>query len=305
MLFRQDKYLKTPPQSERTTVARSIDFGITLLLVWFVTILFFQVLIPVSGPAAVALVIILAMEAVLTIKYKIYQRKRINRHRDIWFSARKCREQLLGLTSQAEFTELIKTLLASSGVFKDLHMTPPPEATGIDIVGLIRGKKVGIMCVHSEKEDYLLPEKPVKKFLQELKQAGFSKGIVITTGYFAPETKRFVQRNTGKTTIRLLDGDALIRMAQRAGHPIFPDEKWRDERDRVTGRELALLVKNNVLASRSKALTFIALGTIFLVVYTQITGFSSPIYLIFGIINLFVGFTSLVLYYLQQQDAVF
>jgi hypothetical protein len=146
----------------------------------------------------------------------------------------------------------------------------------------------------------------VKKFWCEIRESGFDRGIILTTGSFSDDARRFARRINGKTGIHLVDGYNVLRMAKRSGHPVFPDEKWREEGGTdISGIGIALSIKENILNSRKKALLFIILGVVFLAISALQAGFVGPIYLISGIINLFTGFSGYILSFLRNKDLLF
>ncbi|MBF7084125.1 restriction endonuclease [Desulfallas sp. Bu1-1] len=299
-------FIQNPPRDNRTRPARAIDFTLSLILVWFVTI-FAAGLLPLESAMLNALlIIVLVIETALMIKLKFYRQKMLNLHRDTWFSARKCREKLKSIESRQEFIAIVKDLLESNPAFKDLKILSPCGDSNIDLSGKLHNQKVGVMCVNPTRDDHKVSMEQVRKFWCEIRESGFDRGIILTTGSFSDDARRFARRINGKTGIHLVDGYNVLRMAKRSGHPVFPDEKWREEGGTdISGIGIALSIKENILNSRKKALLFIILGVVFLAISALQAGFVGPIYLISGIINLFTGFSGYILSFLRNKDLLF
>jgi hypothetical protein len=302
---RMHRYMQNPPRDERTRLARAVDFIITLLFTWFITILAAQLLPLGQTMTGMILVPVMLAEAVLITKIKIRRRKALATHRDIWYSARKCRQNINGINEWGEFTRLVKELLAGIAPFEKLQALGHCADSSIDLSGYLRNQKFGIMCINTAGEDHRVTADQIKGFLQEVKQAGFHKGMVVTSGSYTDEARRLVRRMHGRVKIHLIDGYGLMRMAKRTQHPIFPAEKWQEERDRISGMEMALSIKENMMASKKRALLFTLLGLVLLVFAALQTGLISTVYVIFGVVNLFIGLTGFILGLLRKNELIF
>lgn len=296
-------YTRNPARDDRTRLARGIDFLLSLLLAWLTVVLAVSLLPLDRAPAAILTVILLVIGAGLVIRYHTVKNRAGELHRDIWYSAQKCRAKLQQVDSRHEFTSLVRAILAGALPIKGLKILPPAGDSCIDLSGYVKNRKVGVMCLNPGSQEHKTPVEDIKKFLEEIVQAGFDNGLVITTGTFTDEARRFVRRMRGRARVHLVDGYALLRMARQSGHPVFPDEQWRDDKaTRISGMEMALSIKENIMASRRKSVYFILLGLVFLVIYSLQGGIIASVYLVFGIINLFTGFTGLILSYLRKHE---
>jgi len=65
---------------------------------------------------------------------------------------------------------------------------------------------------------------------------------------------------------------------------------------------MALSIKENIMFSRGKALSFVFLGIIFIIISALQGGFIGTVYLAIGVINLFVGLSGLILSYLRKHE---
>lgn len=296
-------YTQNPTRDDRTRLARGIDFLLSLLLVWMTSVLAVQVL-PLGQAASITLTFVfIALGVGLVIRYHTRKNSAVRLHRDIWYSARKCRKTLQELDSPREFASLVKEILAGALPFTGLKLLAPAGDSTIDLTGYVKKRKVGVMCLNPGTEDHKTSADEIKKFIREIIQAGFDSGMVVTTGTYSDEARRFVRRMRGRARVHLIDGYSLPRMARRAGHPVFPDEKWQDEKDnRLSGLEMALSIKENIMASRRKSVYFILLGLVFVVISALQGGIIGSAYLVFGIINLFIGFSGLILTYLRKYE---
>lgn len=298
--------MQNPPRDERTRLAQAVDFALALLFTWLITIMAAQFL-PL-GLTAVKIIVLVVMlgELIFITKIKTSRRRALNTHRDIWYSARKCRQNIYAIKDRGEFAQLVKELLEGLAIFEKLKAFNPGAASSIDISGNLRNQKIGVMCVNLAGEDQKVTVNQISDFLKEVKQAHFHKGIVITSGSFTEEARRFVRQMNGRAKISLIDGFGILRWARRTQHPIFTLEKWQEDREnRISGREMALSIKENITASKKRALSFALLGLVFIVTAAWQTGFFSAIYFIFGIINLFIGLTGFVLCLLRKSELIF
>lgn len=184
---------------------------------------------------------------------KISRRKALSIHRDIWYSARKCRQNIENIHDREEFAQLVKELLEGIAPFEGMKkLNPCPDST-IDLSGYLRNQKIGVMCINTAAKDNRVTADQIKGFLQEIKQAQFNIGIIITSGSYTDEARRFVRRMSGRIKIHLVESNGLLHMAKRTEHPIFPVEKWQEEGyTRISGLEMALSIKENIMASKKE-----------------------------------------------------
>ncbi|TYO94986.1 restriction endonuclease [Desulfallas thermosapovorans] len=297
-------YMQNPPRDERTRLARAVDFILILSFTWVITFFFAQ-LFPQGITSQTILIIVMAIEAIALAKIKNYRHKALNTHRDIWYSARKCRQNIKNINNREEFILLVKDLLEGIASFEKLQPLSHCADSSIDMTGYMRNYKTAVMCINSSGENDKVSADKIKAFLQEVRLAHFQKGIVVTTGSYTDEARRLVRRMHGRVKIHLIDGYKLLHMAKRTNHPIFPAEKWQEEKDtRITGIEMALSIKENMINSKKKSLLFVLLGLMFLVIATVQTGFISTNYVIFGVINLFTGLTGFILSLLHKDELI-
>ncbi|KAF1085338.1 Restriction endonuclease [Sporotomaculum syntrophicum] len=298
--------MQHPPRDERTRLARAVDFALTVLVTWLLTIIAAQYLPLGLTAAKVTVIVIMLMELIFITKVKVIRSKALDIHRDIWFSARKCRQNIYNIKDRGEFAQLIKQLLEGLAPFEKLINLNPGVNSTIDISGYLRNQKIGVMCLNLNGEEQRVHTEQIKGFLKEVKQAHLAKGIVITSGSFTEDARRFVRRMNGRVKIFLIDGYGLLHLAKRTQHPIFTMEKWEEERDiRMTGKEIALSIKENIITSKKRALLFTILGVVFIVIAALQTGLFSVIYLIFGVINLFIGLTGFIMRLLHKNELIF
>lgn len=299
--------MQNPPRDERSQLAKSVDFALTVLITWLLTIIIAAHLLPLELIAAkVAVITIMLVELMLIFKVKMLGRKSLDMHRDVWFSARKCRQNIHNIKDRSEFVILVQQLLEGLGSFETLKELNPGLDSTINFSGYLRNQKIGIMCLNFSGEDQKVTTDQIKRFLKEVKQNHFTKGMVVTSGSFTEDARRFVRRMNGRVKIHLIDGYGMLRWVKRTQHPIFTMERWEEERDtEMTGKEMALAVKENVLASKKRSLLFTVLGLVFLTIAAAQTGFFSIIYFIFGVINLFIGLTGFILRFLHKNELLF
>ncbi|MCG8402683.1 MAG: restriction endonuclease [Firmicutes bacterium] len=296
-------YVQNPARDNRTRLARGIDILLSLALAWLPAVLAVGALPLAPLFSGLLTVLMLALGTALVAWYHTRKSKALQLHRDTWYSARKCREKLKEMVSSREYARLVKELLEGSLPFTGLKVLAPDDNSAINLSGYVRSRRVAVMCVNPGTDDHKTTMEEIERFLTEIRQAGFDSGMVVSTGSFSDEARRFVRRFSGRTKIGLMDGYAVLRLAKKTGHPVFPDEKWREEKEnRISGLEMALSIKDNLMASRRKGLSFVFLGIVFVVISALQEGFIGSVYLAVGVINLFTGFSGLILSYLRKQE---
>jgi len=297
--------MQNQPRDERTRLAQAVDFAATLLLTWLFTIIAAQ-FFPL-GSVLTKIIVVLTMlgELIFISKIKIRRSKALETHRDIWYSASKCRQNIYAIKERDKFALLVKELLEGLAPFEKLRSLNPGVNSAIDITGYLRNQKIGFMCVNLG-DDKKVGAEQIRGFITEVKKAQFNRGMIVASSSFTEDARRFVRRMNGRVKIHLIDGNGLLRWAKRMQHPIFTLVKWEEEKDsRISGKEMALSIKENIMASRKRALLFTMLGLVFLVIAAQQTGFFSAIYLIFGVINLFIGLTGFIMSLLRKNELIF
>ena len=299
-------FMHDPPRDGRSRLASAIDFVITNLLLWFITISVMHLLhLEKTIPTAVVTLLLL-LETLAIIYIKRQRAKKLKTHRNVWYSAKQCRKNLKGMIPKRDFIIFSKELLEASAPFENLHPASDHTESCVNLSGFIQENTVGIMCLNPEEDNHKINSGQIKAFLQELNLLGYNKGIILTTGYYTEEARRFVRQMKGKVKIPLLDHFAVLRMAKKTGHPIFPNADWQDETDNhLTGMEMAISIKENILSSRKRSSWFSLLGIVLLVIATLNHGLISFIYLGFGIVNLFIGLTGIILSFLRHEEHIF
>lgn len=296
-------YVKDPSRDDRSITARVLDFVLLLLFMWLCSALLVQ-LLPLEKVVSLILTVTTILLVTFTVTWMYIRKRREHKiHRDTWYSARKCREKIKAITSKKEFATLVQEILTSTLPVEGLKLLVPAGNSSIDLSGYIRSRKLGVLCLNPDKENDKTTAEEIKKFVFAIRAAGFDHGIVITSGSFSEDARRFAKRIRGRARIHLIDGTALVRLARRAGHPVFQNEKWREDREQgISGIDMALSIKEDIMASRKKSFSFILLGLIFVLISTRLEGILGPAYLTFGIINMFIGFSGIILSYLRKQE---
>ncbi|WP_027364208.1 restriction endonuclease [Desulfotruncus alcoholivorax] len=298
-------FMQDPPQDGRTRLASAIDFVLTNLFLWFITILAIHLLHLENTILTIMITFLLLMETLAIAFIKRQRIKKLKTHRNVWYSAKQCQKNIKSMVLKKDFIIFSKELLEASAPFENLHIAAD-DNTCVDLSGFLHGSPVGIMCLNSEAENHKINSGQIKTFLEEIKLLGYQKGIILTSGYFTEEARRFVRQMKGRVKIYLLDHFAVLRMAKKTGHPIFPNIDWQDETDHhLSGMEMANSIKENILASRKRSCWFSILGIALLVIATLNHGLVSFIYLGFGIINLFIGITGIIVSFLRQEEQIF
>jgi hypothetical protein len=299
-------FIQNPPRDDRTRLAHALDLMLPLLLFWSITISAIQITHLEQRTLNILLPLVLILETALIAALKVRKNRHLRIHRNIWFSARKCRERLRNIGSRQNFVLLVKDLLTKTHAIKELKTFLTKDESSIDLHGKFGKHRIAVLCVNADKDDFKVSDKQIKEFFDDIKRYHFDVGLVVTTGAFSDDARRFARRMRGQKKIHLFDGYNVLRMAKHAGHPIFPEVKWqKDNNYAITGMEMALSIKENVLTSKKRALLFVLLGTAFLVIAALQTGFIGSIYLIFGVINVFIGFSGYLLSILRKNDLVF
>ncbi|SFR10145.1 restriction endonuclease [Desulfoscipio geothermicus] len=299
-------FMHNPPRDDRTRLAHALDLMLPLLFFWSITISAIQITHLEQRTLNILLPLILVLETALIVTLKVRKNCHLRMHRNIWFSARKCRERIKNIDSRQDFVLLVKDLLTKTYAMKELETFFIKDESSIDLHGELGKHKIAVLCISADKDDFKVCDKQIKEFFEDIKRYHFDVGLVVTTGAFSDDAHRFVRRMKGQKKIHLFDGYTVLRMAKHAGHPIFPEEKWQKNNEyAITGLEMALSIKENILTSKKRALLFVLLGTAFLVIAALQADFIGSLYLIFGVINVFIGFSGYLLNILRRNELIF
>jgi len=299
-------FMQDPPQDGRSRLASAIDFVLTNLFLWFITISAVHLLRLENTIPTVVMTFVLLLESIGTVFLKKRRISKLTWHRNLWYSAQLCQKNITGIEQKKDFIIFAQELLEAALPFENLQPAGRDTACCIDLAGLLNGCPVGIMCLNPGEENHKVNSGQIKAFLEELKLAGYQQGIILTTGYYTEDARRFVRQMKGRVKIYLLDHFAVLCLAKKTGHPIFPNVDWQDEADNhLTGREVAISIKENILSSRKRSYWFTILGIALIAIAALNHGLIGYIYLGFGIVNLFIGLTGIILSFLRQKEHIF
>lgn len=119
------------------------------------------------------------------------------------------RKQLLNMPPQ-KFEELIRLLLEQMG-FEETETTPYRNDKGVDVRGVLRSNPLSVVKVAIQAKRWTknVGAGVVRDLRGSLKVADAEQGLIITPSDFSSGAKEEAQ-STGKTPIRLIDGNQLV-----------------------------------------------------------------------------------------------
>ena len=139
---------------------------------------------------------------------------------------------------------------------------------GIDIIGEIREKQIGVKCFQY-KEDHKVDVNDVKEFFIELRNKDIKKGMLITTSYFTEDVKLFFKRLEEYIDVKLVDMDELLSKIKKT--EIYPSkseiekiilQKIRDNRAKVRNEGKKIVSRDSTKKCIISGLMLILFGKI-------------------------------------------
>ncbi|AFS78264.1 mrr restriction system domain-containing protein [Gottschalkia acidurici 9a] len=172
-------------------------------------------------------------------------------------------KNLIDQTPYAYVEYIEKTLKGFS-----INNTKIYNEKGIDIVGKIREKQIGVKCFQY-KEDHKVDVNDVKEFFIELRNKNIKKGMLITTSSFTEDVKLFFKRLEEHVDVKLVDMDELLNKMKKT--EIYPSkseiekiilQKIRDNRVKVRNESKKIVSRDSTKKCIISGLMLILFGKI-------------------------------------------
>lgn len=294
-------YLK-PKEDTRSALGKRLDILVGLLVSWLVV---FFLLINITGQpakAAALSLLLLVLEALLLKKVLRLKEHRRQIQKQLYLAGNKFSEDILNMEPKKQFPLYVCDILTRLPGFLIRPIVekgePAENNQGFDLEGTYKGVPLGVLCLHQVGAEVTPAE--VRAFAGALHLAGYKKGILVTTGEFAPGVRRVVGEAARKgIQIKAVTRYGLAEMARQAGLSVFqsmetvPGVAPRS----VTKRPLMELaaLRDSVFCSRKKAKSYFIYGLLLFAGYFLLKGTSSLslVYLFFAVLNLLLGAGSL------------
>jgi len=294
-------YLK-PKEDARSVLGKRLDILVGLLVSGLVA---FFLLVNITGQPAYAAAISLALlviEAWLLKKVLQLRERRQQVQQQLYQAGKRFSEDILNMEPKKQFPLYVRDILTSLQGFqlrsKADKKDPDGNNQGFDLDGTYKGVPLGVLCLHQVGVEVTPAE--LRAFAGSLHLAGYSNGLLVTTGDFAPGVRRVVDEAARKgIKIRAITRYGLLELARQAGcsslqgAEAVPGAAPRP----VTNKLLMMLaaLQDSAFSSRKKAKGYFSYGFFLLAGYFLLRGTSalSLVYLFFAVLNLLLGAGSL------------
>lgn len=294
-------YLK-PKEDPRSELGRRLDILMGLLASWLVA---FFLLVNLTGSPLNALAFSLPLigaEGLLLKKVLLARQRRQQTQLQLYQAGKRFSENILSMDPKNQFPLYVRDILTSLTGFQlkvRVEKNEPGCASqGFDLEGTFRGIPLGVLCLHQAGAE-VTPEK-VREFAGALHLAGYSNGLLITTGEFATGVRRVVSEAASKgIKIKAISRYGLTELARQAGLTVFKDTGTvpgivtRSDSKKIIMVLAAL--RDSAFSSSKKAKGYFWYGLLLLAGYALLKGTSalSLIYLFFAVLNFLLGAGSL------------
>jgi len=286
------RYCVKPVRDDRNSLARTIDFYGPLAAVLLVT---GAVAAGYGGfrPGTLAVALpLMALEVLIAFRLRKWFQSNASLHYRLWTAGRQCQENIKK-TGPAGLEKLMVEILEKIDGFTEVKTTGghgkkgKHPGGGISVRALLHGEPVAVACVPPDLDKGLVSPESVIKFREEMKNSGFSAGILAAAGFFTGEARRAALEERKNIRIALLDLYRLVELARETGHRVFPSlpGEQREGGKKNAGAYRGLFRK---ALAREKSRGYLYAAGIMLAMIC-ITGSGGGIgtgYVLFGVVNL-------------------
>lgn len=291
-------YVK-PKEDTRSALGKRLDILVGLLVSWLIA---FFLLVSITGQPANAFALSLLMLIVETLLLnkvlQIRERKRQIQQK-LYLAGKKFSEDIQNMDPKKQFPHYVGDILIRLPGFQlkiiEEKEDTTGESRGFDLEGTYKGVPLGVLCLHKAGVEVTPAE--VRAFAGALHLAGYSNGILVTTGDFAPGVRRVVGEAARKgIRIKPVSRYGLAELARQAGCSFFQKAEDVEAAGTRTRTSMALeTLRDSVFSSRKKAKSYFIYGLLLLAGYYLLKGTSalSLVYLFFAVLNLLLGAGSL------------
>lgn len=289
------RYYRKPREDSRSALGKKTDYLISLLLIWAAG---FFLLASLTGRPATALALSLPLLAVQALLLKIIRSRKERQRRlqqRLYLSGQQFAENISTMDPVKDFQPYVRDILAGLPGFEKLRSGGGKEhIAGIDLEGLYKGLPVTVRCLVPEGDKKTGPAE-VRAFAGALRQEGYSRGLLVTSGEFGEGVLRAVREADRRgIKIKLIGRYSLLELARQAGSGVLPGEEASPGAPaRAAGGRWPspAALRDAAFGSRKKARSYFLYGSLLLAGYFILKGSTllSLIYLFFASLNFLMG----------------
>ena len=276
-----------------TSLARWLDYGILLLVVWLFAFLLLE---QVAGSPVRALAISVAVPAV-----GIYVITRRNRRqaelkhniRVIQAVGKKCLAELENMPAR-HFTDLVRELLSSRGIILE---APASKSDSNDFLGRHNDTPVTVRCLPN-RAGTKVSAREVSEFVGTLASLEYKRGVIVAAGEFDPETSAIKARVAHTFQLEFIDLTGLADLARQVRHPVFPDHAVGETLLQESRKKAQLFstarLRQLLFGTRAKAKTYMFTSVVLMSFYLlQNELVFAPLYFYLALFNLILALACL------------
>lgn len=224
----KDSFLKPPKKDERGWLARKIDY-ISVRVLSFLAIAFL-----VSFKFSLYTAVIAAAAGTFFLHLILHRSEKTRESRN----AEKMREyivrnhtyeQIMKMDPAAEFKIMMAQVLNGLDGFSGIKQgTTNGSSSKFDLVGKFKDYPIAVTCNRYKKENEV-EKVDLVKFTAEMKKAGVTRGIFLTTSSFSEWAIDYVHSIKDELRIVLVDKNKLLEWIRLSGHSIYPNSQKAEE----------------------------------------------------------------------------
>lgn len=289
-------FLEDPPKKDqRGRLARKIDYFAVRGLFFFVVALVVSINSSVELALALAFCSTLLFHLVLRRSEKI-RASRYEQDRKDYVAYNHVYSQVMKMNPDTEFRILVAQVLNGLDGFTKVRDAGSGDKSCIHLVGKFKDVPVGVCCNRYKKENQV-GRSDLRQFSADLKKAGLTRGIFVSTSSFSEWAIEYVRSVKDEVRIVLVDKGNLLEWLRLSGHSIYPDEEQVKELERKQAEE-AKMVSLRKREQRSKRLmqafflVCIYLTLLSLLMKNWLSGWLLNLYFAAAVVNMLLGFLS-------------
>jgi hypothetical protein len=204
-------------------------------------------------------------------------------------------EQLMKMDPGSEFKILMTQVLNGLDCFSEVHPCTPGASARFDLTGKFKDFPVVVMCNRYKKENEVGKSELVK-FAADMKTAGVTRGIFLSTSSFSEWALDYVHSIKGELRIVLVDKIKLLEWIRLSGHSVYPDEEKAKELEhtkRMQERMVSLQKRENQNKRLMQAFFMVSiyLTVLSFLMRQWLQNWMLYLYFLVAVVNLLLGFT--------------
>lgn len=282
------RYYLEHPGRRGTSLARWLDYGVLLAIIWLAGFLLLEQLTGSPQHALAASTVIPVAGFIFITRRWRHQARLRHKISLLQAAGKNCLAELETMPAW-QFSDLVRELL----LHKEIYLEVPAQKTGGDYFGAYKEQRLMVRCLPS-RAGAKVAASEVAEFVGLLAARGYKRGLLVAAGEFTREAVDIKARLANSFHLEYIDLTALADLARKAKHPVFPEpsEKLLREQSRFFSAER---LKSMLFGTRAKTKSYIFAATILMSFYLlQQDLIFAPLYVFLALLNLFMAAACLV-----------